>query len=171
VHHLPDQQRGVDTLARLLRPGGRLALGEGGLSTRSLPWDMGVGVPGLQDRLAAARDSWFADMRASMPGSVRLPGGWGHVLRAAGLDGITSFSYLVDHPAPAPQAVRESVLDWLTLISNVGGDWLSEDDRAAAGRLLDPADDAFVGNRDDVFILSASTVHLGTRPADGDERA
>ena len=59
VHHLPDQQRGLDRLAALVSPGGRLAIVESGLEQRFLPWDVGVGEPGLQGRLTAAHGKWF----------------------------------------------------------------------------------------------------------------
>jgi len=163
VHHLPDQQKAIDRLARVLAPGGWLALSEGGLASRCLPWDLGIGEPGLGDRLVAARNVWFGHMRADMPGSVRLPIGWTKALGVAGLVDTSSFSYVTDHPAPPSEAVRESVVDWLTWMSGVGEDDLSESDRHTVQRLLDPDDEAYVGARDDVFHLSASTVHLGRR--------
>ena len=76
VHHAADQQAAVDALASLLAPGGRLALAEGGLPARSLPWDLGVGEPGLELRLDLAQDRWFKAMRDSLPGSVPMPYGW-----------------------------------------------------------------------------------------------
>ncbi|MBA2576057.1 MAG: class I SAM-dependent methyltransferase [Euzebyaceae bacterium] len=85
VHHLPDQQSGVDRLAALLRPGGRLALGEGGLPLRCLPYDLGIGRPGLEARLSAAQAAWFNALRAAMPGAVRAPAGWTTLLGSAGL--------------------------------------------------------------------------------------
>jgi SAM-dependent methyltransferase len=165
VHHLPDQQQAIKRLATMLAPGGWLALSEGGLHTRCLPWDVGVGRPGLADRLAAARDAWFARMREEMPGSVRLPIGWTSALVAAGLTETSSFSHLTDLPAPANNLVRLSVVDWLSWMSATGEEYLDESDRAAVQRLLDPDDDAYVGHRDDVFVLSATSVHLGRRGA------
>ena len=85
VHHLPDQQQAINRLAEVVAPGGWLALGEGGLRTQCLPWDVGVGRPGLAARLIAARDAWFVRMREEMPGSVRLPIGWTSALGVAGL--------------------------------------------------------------------------------------
>ncbi|TDV35400.1 class I SAM-dependent methyltransferase [Actinophytocola oryzae] len=161
VHHLPDQQKAIDGLARMLAPGGWLALSEGGLATRCLPWDLGIGEPGLGNRLTAARDRWFVGMRAEMPGTRSLPVGWNKALEAAGLSGVCSFSYVVDHPAPASEEVRQSVVDWMAWVAKVGEDLLSESDRATVARLVDPHDDAYVGGRDDVFILGASTVYLG----------
>jgi SAM-dependent methyltransferase len=165
VHHLPDQQRAIDELARMLAPGGWLALCEGGLATRCLPWDLGIGEPGLGNRLTAARDNWFVGMRAEMPGVKSLPVGWNKALEAAGLTGVFSFSYVIDHPAPASDEVRQSVVDWLAWLYGVGEDQLSDSDRETVTRLLDPSDDAYVGARDDVFILGTSTVYLGQKPA------
>lgn len=163
VHHLPDQQRAIDGLTRVLAPGGWLALSEGGLPTRCLPWDLGVGEPGLANRLTAARERWFTRMRAEMPGAVRLPVGWTKALSAAGLTDVFSFSYLIDLPAPASEDVRLSVVDWLTWMSGVDEEELDESDRQTIARLLDPGDEAYVGARDDVFVLGATTVHLGRR--------
>ena len=147
----------------MLAPGGWLALCEGGLATRCLPWDLGIGEPGLGNRLTAARDSWFVGMRAEMPGTQSLPVGWNKALEVAGLTEVFSFSYVIDHPAPAAEAVRQSVVDWMVWLSRVGEDHLSESDRATVARLVDPDDEAYVGARDDVFILSASTVYLGQK--------
>lgn len=164
VHHLPDQQKAINELARLLAPGGWLALGEGGLATKCLPWDLGVGEPGLGNRLTAARDTWFVGMRGGMPGVTSLPVGWNKALEAAGLTEVFSFSYVIDHPAPASEAVRQSVVDWLAWLHAVGEDLLSDTDQETVARLLDPDDEAYVGTRDDVFILGASTVYLGRKP-------
>jgi len=163
VHHVPDQRKAVTDLVDALAPGGWLALGEGGLESRFLPWDLGVGEPGLGDRLSAARAEWYVRMRESMAGSVRLPVGWNIVLAEAGLVDVTAFSYLIDHPAPAEQAVRESAAARLAWLAEVTRDRLHPADRHTVARLLDPQDPAYVGLRDDVFLLAAGTVHLGRK--------
>ena len=161
VHHLPDQQRGLDRLAALVSPGGRLAVVESGLEQRCLPWDVGVGEPGLQGRLTAAHGKWFCGMRAGMDGAVRLHVGWGRALRDAGLTEVSSFSYLIDEPEPTDQ-VRAAVVRWLSGLREVTADWIDEADRHAVDQLLDPAGPHYVGLRDDVFLLAAHTVHIGT---------
>ncbi|MEC3958118.1 class I SAM-dependent methyltransferase [Nocardia sp. CDC153] len=163
VHHLPDQQAGTTRLAGLLRPGGWLALAEGGLPVRCLPWDLGVGAPGLQDRLLAVRDAGFAQMRADITGSTPMPYGWNVALSRAGLDEVTSFSVLTDHPAPPSPAVRASVAAWLSGLRERVGDRLGEDDRATLEALLDASADTYVGAREDIYILGATTVFLGRR--------
>ncbi len=164
AHHLPDQRQAVVALVDALAPGGWLALGEGGLETKFLPWDLGVGEPGLQERLAHARAEWFVRMRESMPDAVRLPVGWNVALAEAGLLDVTAFSYLVDHPAPAKQAVRDWAVEQLRWLADVGADRLHPADRHTTTRLLDPTDSAYLGLRDDVYLLSAGTVHLGRKP-------
>lgn len=163
AHHLPDQRRAVGALVGWLAPGGCLALAEGGLSMRCLPWDVGVGEPGLQDRLTAAHGIWFRGMRTGMPGAVRLPVGWNLVLADAGLADVGSFSYLVDVPAPLTDSGRAAVVSWLDWMGRATSELLDRDDLATIARLVDPDDIAYVGRRDDVFMLKASTVHLGWR--------
>ncbi|HEX6344233.1 class I SAM-dependent methyltransferase [Umezawaea sp.] len=164
LHHLPDQRQGAVNLIGALAPGGWFALAEGGLDTRCLPWDLGVGEPGLQDRLAAARDQWFTRMREQIPDVVRLTAGWNIVLADAGLHDVSAFSYLVDHPAPTKPVVRDSIEDWLRWRHDVTGDLLHPADRAALRTLLDPSDPNYVGLREDVFFLQTNTVHTGQKP-------
>ena len=166
VHHVGDQQAAVTALAGLLAPGGRLALAEGGLSPRRLPWDLGAGEPGLEARLEAAQDRWFARMRSGLPGSVPMPYGWTGALSRAGLIAVTSRSSLLERPVPlAPDDVEWVVaklthrVDWLRTTG-----LLADADLAAWDRLLDPADPAHLGRRSDLRSLEARTVHVGTHP-------
>jgi SAM-dependent methyltransferase len=161
VHHLPDQQQTLADLAGLLIPGGCLALSEGGLPLRCLPWDIGVGEPGLHERLSAVQGNWFLQMRADMPDAVPLPIGWNRALSNVGLVGVTAFSYLIDRPAPASEPVHDSVRNWLGWMQQIGEGQLTDSDIETVRRLLDEHDPAYVGRRDDVFLLTARTVHLG----------
>ncbi|WP_040925554.1 class I SAM-dependent methyltransferase [Saccharomonospora marina] len=163
LHHVPDQQAAVNRLAGVLRPGGLLAVAEGGLAPRCLPWDIGIGRPGLEERLNGARESWFEGLRAGMPDVARMPYGWTCALRRAGLSDLRSFSYLVDHPAPADSAVLDFVLDRFAWYSEIATDHVSEQDREAVRRLLDPDSPDYLGQRDDVYLLAARTVHTGRR--------
>jgi len=164
VHHLPDQQEGVTNLARALGHGGVLALAEGGLETHCLPWDLGIGDPGFERRLLAARDNWFGEMRRTMPGAVRMPYGWNIALATAGLVDVGSFSVLLEHPAPVSEAARDYVLNRIQqLVETVAND-LTTDDRDVASRLLDSDDSAYLGHRDDLYLLGAHTIHFGRLP-------
>ncbi|WP_449340696.1 class I SAM-dependent methyltransferase, partial [Streptomyces canarius] len=59
LHHLGDQRAALTAFAERLAPGGTLALLEGGLPSRFLPRDIGIGRPGLQARLDALEEEWF----------------------------------------------------------------------------------------------------------------
>ncbi|MEH1123642.1 class I SAM-dependent methyltransferase [Micromonospora sp. CPCC 206061] len=166
VHHAGDQQAAVDALATLLGPGGRLALAEGGLPPRHLPWDVGVGEPGLEIRLDAAQDRWFARMRAALPGSRPMPYGWTEALRRSGLTHVTTRTTLVERVVPLSKEDVERLLDRLThRVDRLRpADLLAPEDLAAWDRLLDPADEAWLGNRTDLSWLDARSVHIGTHP-------
>lgn len=166
VHHAGDQQRAVDRLAALLKPGGTLALAEGGLKPRHLPWDLGIGEPGLEIRLEAAQDRWFGRMRAELPGSVPMPYGWPEALRRAGLTGVTTRTLLLERPVPLSDADRERVLGWLGKRFEWlhDTDLLSGADRETWEGLLDPAGPHWLGHRTDLCALEARSVQRGRRP-------
>lgn len=165
VHHAGDQQGAVDALAGLLAPGGRLALAEGGLAARHLPWDVGVGEPGLELRLDAAQDRWFALMRSELPGSVRMTYGWPVAVRRAGLTDVTTRSVLIERPPPLAAGELARITDRLThLVDRLREhDLLGAADLDAWSRLLDRAGPDWLGRRDDIFELTARTVHVGIR--------
>lgn len=179
VHHAADQQAAVDALASLLAPGGRLALAEGGLPARHLPWDLGVGEPGLELRLDLAQDRWFKVMRDSLPGSVPMPYGWTEALTRAGLTGATTRSVLTETAAPLPPERLEGVVRaFRTRIERLTGpsqghghghvvsdeEWLTPEDLDAWQQLLDPDGPHYLGARSDPAVLSVRSVHLGHAP-------
>ena len=166
VHHAGDQQRAVDTLAGLLAPGGRLALAEGGLPLRCLPWEVGVGEPGLEIRLDAAQDRWFARMRGALPGAVPMPYGWLSALTRAGLTEVRTATWLFEARTPLAPADRQRVVTELGLrVERLRGTGLlAEDDLRAWARLLDEGDPAWLGHRDDLQRLTARSVHIGQSP-------
>lgn len=165
LHHVGDQQRVVSALADVLRLGGRLALAEGGLAERNVPWDVGVGQPGLQIRLDEAQDRWFARMRAALPGSVPMPYGWPTALRLAGLGDIVTTSALFEEPTPLAPSTRDAVLGGLAHRAErlASGGFLFSEDVAAWQQLLDSESPAWLGIREDLFSLSARTLYVAYR--------
>lgn len=165
VHHVGDQQMAINALASLLAPGGRLALAEGGLPARHLPWDLGVGAPGLEQRLDAANDRWFARMREELPGSTSMPYGWTEALRRTGLTGLTTRTFLRERPSPLETRDVEHIIDrftrWVDRTRPTG--YLDPADLEAWARLLDPSAPAWLGHRSDLFSLDARSVHVGER--------
>jgi SAM-dependent methyltransferase len=163
VHHLPDQQAAIGTLAALLRPGGRLALVEGGLPLRCLPFDIGVGRVGLEVRLDEARGRWFADMREELRGPP-LPYGWPGALRRAGLVDVWARSFLAETPPPLDDFGRQVAERHLRSALTELDDRLAPDDRDTIARLLDPDDAAYIGRRDDLMVTAVRTLNVGTAP-------
>ncbi|MFI8262565.1 class I SAM-dependent methyltransferase [Streptomyces sp. NPDC085665] len=167
VHHLGDQQGALDALARALRPGGVLAVAEGGLPVRFLPRDIGIGRPGLQARLDALHEHWFSIMRAELPGSTPVVEDWPAMLGRAGLSRVGSFTYLLDLPAPLGETARTFLHTQLTRLRESAGDMLDADDLDTLDVLLDPEARRGILHRPDAFLLSATTVFTGVRGASG----
>ncbi|MYT96023.1 MULTISPECIES: class I SAM-dependent methyltransferase [unclassified Streptomyces] len=163
LHHMGDQRAALAGFAELLRPGGTVALLEGGLPTRRLPRDIGIGRPGLEARLDAASAARFDRMRTELPDSKREAEDWSALIAAVGLTPQGTRSFLLDLPAPLSAPAREHVIAKLTREYEVFGELLDAEDRAVLERLLDPEDPEGVHQRPDVYLLTARTVHLGRR--------
>ncbi|HZM42178.1 MAG TPA: methyltransferase domain-containing protein [Acidimicrobiales bacterium] len=163
VHHVADQQAAVGELAGLCRPGGRVALVEGGLPLRCLPHEIGLGRPGMEARLDEARARWFVDMRAELPGQP-MPYGWPEALRRAGLGEVQTRSFLAELTPPLDAVGQAIVEQHLTSAVKELGIRLEAEDRDTLARLLDPGDPMYVGRRDDLTVTAVRTVHVGTRP-------
>ncbi|WP_432586229.1 class I SAM-dependent methyltransferase [Streptomyces sp. HD1123-B1] len=163
VHHLGDQRAAVRALAARLRPGGVLALAEGGLPLRCLPRDAGLGRPGLMSRLEVVNTETFAEMRAALPDTVETVEDWSAMLAGAGLDGAASRTFLLDLPAPLDTPARQWLRAELGHRREAAADRLADGDLLALDRLLDPDDPAGIMRRPDAFVLSAQTVHSALR--------
>jgi SAM-dependent methyltransferase len=162
VHHIADQQAAVVELAGLLAPGGTLALVEGGLPLRCLPHEVGVGRPGLEARLDAARACWFDDLRSELAG-LPMPYGWPAALARAGLTDVRTRSFLAEATSPLDDVGRAIARLHLTSARDELGDHLDDDDRATLRRLLDPADPVGIAHRDDLTVTTVRTVHTARR--------
>ena len=106
VHHLDDEVAAIAGLAAVVRPGGRVAVIEGGLSNRYLPDDCGIGEPGLEERLAVDQAAWFWSEVRPAAATVRTGWGWNMLLAEAGLVDIRTRSFLLDLPPPLATANR-----------------------------------------------------------------
>ncbi|MFI1386571.1 class I SAM-dependent methyltransferase [Embleya sp. NPDC020886] len=159
VHHLGDQQAALDALARVLRTGGVIAVAERSLAPRFLPRDIGIGRPGLQARLDAAHEDWFAELRASLPGARAEVEDWPAMLARAGLVPTGSHSFLIDLPSPLDAAPREHLYAELSHRRALLADRLDERDLATLDALLDTDADTGILWRPDAFYLAATTIH------------
>lgn len=161
IHHLPDQVAGLQALRRVLKPRCRLALREGGLPARFLPPDVGLGRPGLQDRLHAYFQEWFSSqVRAGM---VRHPHGWTQTLRDAGFSHVTARSFLVEALPPFDEVqtayMHEQLARWVGHAQPPVG--LAPDDAETLAQLVDPESQHYAFRRPDLHYLEAVTVYVG----------
>ncbi|KQX51083.1 SAM-dependent methyltransferase [Streptomyces sp. Root66D1] len=163
MHHMGDQRAALAEFAGLLNPGGLMALVEGGLPTRHLPWHIGFGRPGFEARVDAAQADWFGEMRADLPGSKDEPDDWRALLAAAGLTPAGTRTFLTDLPAPVSPLVRDLVVAHYTRLQESWGSRFDADDAATLDRLLDPSDELSLHHRTDLYYLTARTVHTARK--------
>ncbi len=163
IHDLPDPLVGLRELRRVLKPGGRLAMREDVMRPRLLPFYLGVGIPGLEDRLHVAYSYRFAAFRRSLPGNVRHPAGWTQALRDAGFADVTARSFLLEALPPFTEAQRAYLRDYLRAPLDDPRMQVRVDpkDLQTLERLIDPEGPFYVLDRQDLHFIHVSTVYVG----------
>lgn len=169
IHHVPDMVAAVRELTRVTRPGGTVALREGGFPFRVLPDDIGIGERWLEDRLSAAGVGRFGRPREPEEGSVPYPFGWSQLLADAGLVDIEAKTFGFDSLSPLAEDEQAWVTHhwrrWLTR-----EDWralLRPEDIEVIEQLLDPDSPHHVFRRTDLHLRAGLTVYTGRRAAEG----
>lgn len=163
VHGLPDQLAGVRELRRVVRPGGRVVIREFGLPMQFLPFDLGIGEPGLNGRLQVAQSHWFANWRASLPDRVVYPFGWSHMLSEAGLTEVAPKSFLDEFTSPLETYQKEYLEANLSheLNDKEGKHLLSAQDVHTLEDLLNQASPHYLFDRDDLHAILVETIYVG----------
>jgi ubiquinone/menaquinone biosynthesis C-methylase UbiE len=163
VHHLADQLTGVRELARVVAPGGKLAIREGGVAARFMPTTMELTGTGLNERLADAMESWFASHVHFAEDAVPYPYGWTQLLRDAGMTDITARTFVHEFLPPFTEEQQTFLLGGLTrwATDESREDYLSESDRSALKRLIEPDDAEYVFGRPDLHFIEGITVYVG----------
>jgi hypothetical protein len=157
LHHVGDEVMALRLLGGLLEPSGLLAIAEMAEPMRLLPDDLGLGRPGLADRLEEAGATWFAEMRAGLPGSVPsadLPS----MLAAAGLEVVGSRLARQRIDPPLGDDARRMAIGHLRRTRENLSDRLDEDDLSTLGVLIDADDPRSVTHRPDVFVASSRQI-------------
>lgn len=163
IHGLADPLAGLIELSHTLKPNGHLALGEGGVALRFLPFDLGIGEPGLEDRLLSLRLRRFATWREQLTGRVSHGYGWLTMLQKAGFKNIKARTFFIEQIAPFSDNQKSYMLGCLSdyLDMEEYRFLLTKADAQVLKELVNPHSPHWLFNRTDLHILSGSTVWLG----------
>lgn len=161
LHHLHDPVAGVGALARLLRPGGRIAVGQSSLvPDMYFAWDAR-----LEARANAAVRAYYRDRygrsECELTG-VRSLVGW---LQRAGLHGVHVHTRMIERTCPLAEADQRYLLE--CIFRATWGErlrrYLSPADCAELARLCDPADERYALRRPDFHFLQSLTIAVATK--------
>jgi SAM-dependent methyltransferase len=156
LNHLRDRLAGVQALAGLLRPEGRIALGQSGfLPEMFFAWDARLERVVREADRAYYLDRYGLDERdtAAVRGLVGL-------LRSAGLHDVRARTVVIERLAPLAPFDEDYLFE--TIFRGTWGErlqpYLSPDDYAALRRLCDPQNTQFVLRRPDFHFLQTFTL-------------
>ena len=162
VNHLRSPVEGVRTLAALLRPGGRIALGQSSfLPDMCFAWDARLERVVNEAVRAYYRDKYRVDERGLT--AVRANVG---LLRAAGLQDVQVRTYTMDRIAPLrPEDAR--YIGETLFRDSWGGrlrPYLDAADFTEMENLCNPAHETFALTRPDFHFLQTFTLAVGSTP-------
>jgi len=156
LHSQPDVGKCLAAFRRVTRPGGRIVIRENRINASLLPYDIGIGSPGLEARLDMLFvNSFTADRRLR----GRYPFGWDHALREAGSTDVLVKSFLNELHPPFSDDERRYLT--YTLTRKIGISGLSEEDNSTLRTITDPGSPNFFLLRDDVHYSGFSTIYVG----------
>jgi SAM-dependent methyltransferase len=159
INHLRDPLLGVQRLATLLVPDGRLAVGQSSfLPDMYFAWDSRLERLTNEAVRAYYRDRYCLDER-DLAGTRSLVG----LLRRAGLHRVRARTYIIERTAPLDAAAENYLLEGI--FKGTWGErlrpYLSTEDYAELSRLCDPKDSQFALRRPDFHLLQSFSVVVG----------
>ena len=156
INHLRDPPAGLDTLAGLLRPGGRIAIGQSSLlPDQHFVWDARL------ERLTNEAVRRYYETRYGLTESdlrgVRDLLGW---MQQAGLAHITARTSIIERTAPLRPADEAYLLE--AIYRGTWGErlrpYLTSEDYAELCRLCDPTQPSFAPHRRDFHFIQTFTL-------------
>lgn len=156
MHHMADPARVLADLRSVLTPGGQFAMIEFETFPRFLPDDIGLGDPGLEDRLNAVADA----KRAAHHPTVNSD--WTTRLSENGFTVREERTFEIALQAPLSEAARRYARVTLTRLREGMGDDLSVADRAALDALLSHEGPHHLEARTDVSVRSSRRAWIAT---------
>jgi SAM-dependent methyltransferase len=161
INHLREPLEGVRTLAALLRPGGRLALGQSHLLPEMVfAWDARLERAATDANRAYYRDKY--GLSEADTAGIRALLGW---LRAAGLREVRARTVAVERAAPLGPDDEAYLVE--ALFRGYWGDqlrpYLAPADWDALSALSDPGSPDFCLRRPDFHYIQTFTLVTGAR--------
>lgn len=156
LHFMADPIHCVRELARVVRPGGWIAVREDRPLTRCLPLDVGLGEAGIEERVNASFAGWLAADR-SKRGRVTM--GWLGVLHAGGLRDVRARSVLLELTPPLESYEARHLRRRIARQAEDAR--VSGPDRDALRELSTEHGPCDAVARNDLHFVSISSVYLG----------
>jgi SAM-dependent methyltransferase len=160
IHHLKDPLPAVNRLAALLRPRGRIALGQSSLlPDMYFAWDARLECAANEAVRRYYRQRYSLEERdlASVRALVGL-------LRRANLRDVTARTVVIERVSPVDAATRCYLLE--TIFRDTWGErlrpYLSDEDHAELSRVCDPQHSEFALRRPDFHFLQTFTLVTGS---------
>ncbi|MBS0365025.1 MAG: methyltransferase domain-containing protein [Proteobacteria bacterium] len=165
VNHLRDPCAGVQRLAALLRPGGRLALGQSSLlPDMYFAWDAR-----LERVVNEAVRHYYRDRYGLQERELTAVRGLAGLLRAARLRDVAVRTFTIERLTPLRAADEAYLLDAIFRGTWGGGEklrpYLCDDDYEELGSLCDPGDRRYALRRADFHFLQTFTLAVAGRGA------
>jgi SAM-dependent methyltransferase len=159
LHHLRDPVTAVRAMTQLLRPGGRIAVGQSSLvPDMYFAWDARLERLTNEAVRGYYRKRYNVDERELA--SVRAVLG---AIRRGGLDDVAVNTVMIERVTPLSAADEDYLLE--TLFRGTWGErlrpYLSADDYHELERLCNPRNPAFALRRDDFHFLQSFTLCVG----------
>jgi SAM-dependent methyltransferase len=157
LHHMADPDRALSEILAVLRPGGLLFVAELGSFPRFLADDIGIGKPGLEERLHAA----IAERRAAeLP---HLGTDWGLCLSKAGFTIEAERYFSIDLAPPLPASTPRYAQAFLARLRSHFDGLLTADDVATLDTIIESDGPDGVLQRNDLTVRAARRVWVARR--------
>jgi ubiquinone/menaquinone biosynthesis C-methylase UbiE len=157
LHHMADPQRVLADVHAALRPGGVLAVLEMGRPPRFLPDDLGIGRPGLEERV---HDAVAATHAESMP---TMGTDWGPRLTKAGFTAVDTRQFSLDLEPPLPPATRRYAVTYLRRVRPMLDGRFADDDLATLDTLLADSGPRSIVERGDLRVTGSRSGWLARK--------